>query len=510
MLIQNTRIKKYVETITTLVGQNQQKALAGGVLLLTFIVSALYGRLIAEGVSFIFLLAVPIGVVALWMVFKIPEYAALCLLGFRWGFIFDSLDSSLRLQSPALPLALLLLVVFAVQHFGKRKRPAVSDPLFWVLLLYFGHVAFGVWYAAYPDLITARINDFSKDIVYTVVVAFFLTEALILERSMYLMVFIGAVLGSFTVYQEITQTYDNTYWNLAKVKIAFIIEGVEDRPRAAGPLQDPNFYGQQLLVLVPLALWWIFHARNIWMRLIAIYCMIAIMAGVGLSYSRGALLAVGVMFLLYTIRFRVQLKYLAYLLPLVVILFAIAPPELKARFSTLTQFFASEEEKEAQVLDSSFEGRSRYLVVGARMILDSPLIGLGADHFKAFFTQYVLEIGESPDREENRNAHNYYLEVTTEHGLIGISLVLTMMIMAVRRFQIARKNFLQVGDARMADLSGFLEIAFLGYMFSAFFLHGDFPRFLWLLLGVAIATKVASDNALKQYKPGIVQSSSAV
>ena len=479
--------------------QDQDRALTIIALLVTGLISVAYGFLIASGFSFIYLMVVPLGVIALWMVFTLPDYATLALLGFRWGFIFDSFDSALRIQSPALPLAILLIAVLIVQYTGKRKRPFVSDPIFWVLLAYLGHVAFGVWYANYPDLVTIRINDFSKDIVYTVVVMNFLAAPRLLERSTYLLSLVGGLLGTLTVYQEVTQTYDNTYWNLAKVRIAFITEGVEDRARAAGPLGDPNFYGQQLLVLIPLTLWWVIHARTWWQRLVAIYCTAAILAGVGLSYSRGALLAVGAMVVIYFVLFRIKLKSIVYFLPIIIVAFMVAPPELKARFSTLTQFFVSEEEKEAQVLDNSFQGRSRYLTIGQNMLLDSPIVGMGADHFKALFTQYVLELGESPDSDENRNAHNYYLEVATEHGLIGIGLVLAMMGMSLYRFYKARNIFLKLNDHLMADLSGFWFVAFLGYMISAFFLHGDYPRFLWLILGVAIAMGYAARDTLAQY-----------
>jgi putative inorganic carbon (hco3(-)) transporter len=477
--------------------QHRQRLMTIGGLIAIGAIATLYGLLLSTGISMIYLLIVPIGLIGLWMVFMLPDYATMALFAFRWGFIFDSLDSSVGIQSPALPLTILLLIVLAVQS-SRRQRAFVNDPILWVLLAYFLHVSFGVWYATYPNLVTDRMNDFSKDIFYTIVIMNFLINPRVIENTIYLTVACGALLGFLTIFQEVTQTYDNTYWDLAKVKIAFIVEGVEDRPRASGPLGDPNFYGQQLLVLVPLGLWWVIHARNLLMRLIAIACLAMVAAGVGLSYSRGALLAIAVMFAFYFVYFRVQFKYLAYLVPMFVVAFIVAPPELKDRFSTLTQFFQTEES--GQVLDNSFEERSRYLVVGRNMILDSPLIGLGADHFKANFTTYILELGQSPDRDTNRNAHNYYLEVTTEHGLIGLALVSTMLIMSVRRFHGARKDFHKAGDARMSDLSGFLLVALIGYMFSAISLHGDFPRFLWMSIGLAAAVGFAGREALAQHQ----------
>lgn len=452
------------------------------------LIAASYGALLGSGVPSLYLLIAPIGLIGVWLTFSLPEYAALALLGFRWGFIFDSFDSALRLQSPSLPLALVLLMVLAVQVArGQRPRPRL-DPILVLLLLYLIHVAFGVWYAAYPNLVTDRVTDFSKDILYTLVVAFWLINPRLFEGAMWLMVAVGGLLGTLTVFQELTQTYANSYLDLAKVKIAFIIEGVEDRPRASGPLGDPNFYGQQLTVLLPLGFWWAIHARTTLARVVATYSALAILAGIGLTYSRGALLSVAAMGLAYVLLFKVRLRYLLYLIPVVVLAFAVAPPELKARFGTLNEIFASSGGGDIEALeDNSLENRSRHLIIGANMFLDSPVIGNAADHFKSFYIDYAIQLGLTPDTDQNRNAHNYYLEVLVEHGIVGLAMVTAMLVLLYRRFGEGRQIFDRLGDQRMADLGGFFQIGFIGYAVSAIFLHGDYPRFLWLLVGMAIA-----------------------
>lgn len=445
-----------------------------------------YGALLGSGGPLLPLLIAPVGLIGLWLTFTLPEYAALALLGFRWGFIFDSLDAALRLQSPALPLGIALLLVLATRVNAPERRQLRVDPILIVLLCYFLHVAFGVWYAPFPNLVNDRIIDFAKDLVYILVVAFWLVRPQVFEGAIWLLVLVGGLLGTLTVFQEVTQTYDNNYFALARVKIAFIIEGVEDRPRAAGPVGDPNFYGQQLVVLLPLAFWWVLHARFQLARLAAIYCTLAILAGIGLSYSRGALLAVGVMGLVYAVRFKVNLRYSLYLVPLLVVAFLVAPPELKARFNTLGEFVGSSETG-AAVEDNSFENRMRHVIIGLNMFLDAPLIGKGADHFKAFYIDYAIQLGLTPDSDQNRNAHNYYLEVLVEHGLIGLGLLLAMFWLAFRNLLVAQRLYQEAGDQRMADLGGFLQVGFAGYATTAFFLHGDYPRFFWLLLGIAIA-----------------------
>lgn len=449
------------------------------------LIAAIYGMLLATGAPYMIMLVLPIGIIGLWLVFNLPEYAALVLLGFRWGFIFDSLDRSIGLQSPSLPLAALLILVYASQVIGPQKRKLTFDPIIIVLLAFFLHVALGVWYANDPRLVTVRVNDFAKDIVYTIAIAYWLVQPRIFEGSMWLMAAVGGLLGSLTLYQEITQTYDNSYWDLARVKIAQIVEGIEDRPRASGSVGDPNFYGQQILTLLPIALWWIFHARNMSARLLAIYSTVMILVGVGLSYSRGAYLAVAMMAAFYFVRFKIELRFLLYVVPLVIVLAMVAPPELTARFSSLGQF--AEAADTGQIEENSLANRLRHIMVGLNLFLDSPIIGHGAQHFKANYIIYILDLGLTPDRDANRNAHNLYLEILSEHGLIGLGLFLAMLIMAWQRFGVGSRTYKALGDQRMADLGGYLQMAMVGYGVAAFFLHGDYPRFHWLLLGVAVA-----------------------
>jgi putative inorganic carbon (hco3(-)) transporter len=479
-LVQAQRIGLALEAVAL----RRPELLSRAAAIIITLVAIVYGALLATGAPLMVMLVAPMGLIALWLVFTLPAYAALLLLGFRWGFIFDTLDRNIGLQSPSLPLALLLLLVLAWK-IVERERRFTFDPIIILLLCYFAHVAFGYWYVVYPQPVTDRLIDFAKDISYTLVVVFWLIKPRVFAGAAWLMVIIGALLATLTIYQEATQTYDENYWGLARVKIAQIVEGVEDRPRAGGSLGEPNYYAQMLTVPLALALWAGMHARKAWGKLFGGYAALAMLIAIGLTYSRGALLAVVAMVAVYFFRFKIRLRYLLYLIPLVLVAALAAPPELRERFGTLNQLVG--ESDPAEISDDSLANRSRYLIVGTNMFLDSPIIGLGAGHFKALYSDYIQQMGLSPERDQNRNAHNYYLEVLTEHGLIGIGLVLTMMWLALRRINEARRIYTRLGDTRMADLAGFLEVGFAGYAVSAFFLHGDYPRFLWLLLGMAVA-----------------------
>lgn len=478
--------------------QRQPELLPRIAAILVVLIALVFGTLLATGAPLLYLLVPPLGLIGLWATFTYPEYAALFLLGFRWGFIFDSLDSSIGLQSPSLPLAALLLIVLAYRVSEMQQPQLKVDPILILLLLYFMHVSLGVWYAVNQDLVVDRMVEFAKDILYTLVVAYWLVKPQYFGGAVWLLIAVGGLFGSLTIYQELTQTFDNSYWDLAKVKIAFIVEGLEDRPRAGGPLGDPNFYAQQILVIFPLALWGAMHARLPYARIFAIFSALVIFIAIGRTFSRGALVALLVMVAVYFVCFKVRLRYVLYLIPLVVLAILFAPPELIERFATLTELTNSSDA--TAIEDNSLQNRFLYLIVGSNMFLDSPIWGIGADHFKALYIEYVLEIGVSPDLERDRNAHNFYLEVLTEHGLIGLGLLLAMMGLALRRLLEGQRQYEAIGDRRMADLSRFLQVGYAGYAFSAIFLHGDFPRFIWLFLGIAIAFAESASEAEAEHQ----------
>ena len=77
------------------------------------------------------------------------------------------------------------------------------------------------------------------------------------------------------------------------------IVGAIDSWRLVGPIDDPNFYGQILVVLVPLAWDRLVHEPRRWLRPVAGAALVGCVMAIGFTYSRGALAALVVMLLAY-------------------------------------------------------------------------------------------------------------------------------------------------------------------------------------------------------------------
>ena len=65
-----------------------------------------------------------------------------------------------------------------------------------------------------------------------------------------------------------------------------------------------------------------------------------------------------------------------------------------------------------------------------------------------------------------------------------------MVGLAFRSILYARRKFREAGLEDYANLATGFAIAFAGYMIAAVFVHASYPRYFYLLLGIAYALPV--------------------
>lgn len=435
------------------------------------------------------------------LAFVKAEYAAAALLVLNWGNIGDVLIRYQDLPSLVKPLVALLALVLVVRRFGEQQRPLVSDPTTWWMLAYLAITSLGVWYASYPDRVEKFLVDFAKDLVIFVILINLLGTRQAFERTIWMLLIVGTILGSLSVYQEVTKTYDDNYGGFAQVAVAQITTSMDDRARAAGPIGDPNYYGQILVVLVPLGFWAALNGRTWRGRFFGAFATAACLAGIGLSFSRGAYLAAVVVLVLYAMYERLDPRYLL-VLPLLGALLWIAPPEFRARFGTLDEILPGNQAS-GTFNDSSLQGRSVKVNVALNMFGDYPMLGIGKGNYRSYYQQYIRELGGAANDTE-RDAHNLYLEVLAEQGLIGLGVFAGVLLCVWQRLRRARRLFNRSAHPRMASLAVALQVGFAGYLVTAIFLHGAYLSFLWLLAAMAVAMVAIARRNAAEAQPAAV------
>jgi len=157
-----------------------------------------------------------------------------------------------------------------------------------------------------------------------------------------------------------------------------------------------------------------------------------------------------------------------------------APPEVRER---ITQTSPGEV--------SSEEGRVTIWQVGWRMVEDQPLRGIGVGNYAGSSIDYVLEPGLLTRTDQiidtPKVAHNIYLHVLAELGIVGLALFVAILAFCLRCAYRAARRFAAMGDERMEVLSRAVLIAMIGVLVSDFFASEQFSKVLWLLLALGPA-----------------------
>ena len=136
-------------------------------------------------------------------------------------------------------------------------------------------------------------------------------------------------------------------------------------------------------------------------------------------------------------------------------------------------------------------GRTDIWTVGWRMVEAHPVRGVGVGNFQTSSIHYLLAPG-GIQRDEfivdtPKVAHNTYLHVLAELGVIGLTLFLAIVAFALLCLLRAARAFGRVGDLKMELMSRALLVALFGVLAADFFISGMFSKQLWLLLGLGPA-----------------------
>jgi O-antigen ligase len=215
-------------------------------------------------------------------------------------------------------------------------------------------------------------------------------------------------------------------------------------------------------------------------RLFAVCAGVACLAMLFLTLSRGGLTGFGVALLLSLIvvtRGRGKVAIAA----------VVGAVAVVAYFGLI----ASDESRERVTESGSGSGRIDIWTVGWRMVEDEPLVGVGAGNFIPTLPDYIsragaIDTGElyEPESGLPKYAHNSYLQVWAEVGLVGLLLfggIVGFSLLCTGR---AARRFARQGDAEMSAMARALFAAQVGLLGMAFFESIQLTHQLWLMVAL--------------------------
>ncbi len=253
------------------------------------------------------------------------------------------------------------------------------------------------------------------------------------------------------------------------------------RIRSVGFLNDPNDLAQALVTITPLLVALRRPRRRLRNTLFVWAPAVAIMYGVTLTRSRGALVALLVI-VFFAFRHR-----LGRVLSLAIA--AISAVGLVALGFTGGRTMS---------MDESSEGRIEAWFEGLQMLRSSPVWGVG---FGNFTDLYHLV------------AHNSYVHCFAETGLVGYFLWLWLVVLTFTEMSALSKRAGESQEsAEEAHWGSTLHLALVGFLTAAFFLSRTYSPILFLILGLGAALsdmarrrdQVADPRPLLSWIPRIV------
>jgi O-Antigen ligase len=266
------------------------------------------------------------------------------------------------------------------------------------------------------------------------------------------------------------------------------LEGVELR-RITGGLGDSNWLAVTLATILPLNIFWWRMARG-WMT----RCLSLAAAGLQalalvLSYTRSGFLGLFVAVIYLTWRRVIPVSTIFKGGAIVVLVGLIwLPPGFMERVLSLNY-----------LQNGSTPMREDLTGTALQFALEHPILGYGYGQFGVKFIETIntnvssrigawgFELARAIEdgREEKHNigAHNLYLEIMVEYGLVGLVPFVAFMLLAIADCRVATPRT----DPELELLGLCLAAGLISFMVCGMFVHAKYLKILWIVAGLAAA-----------------------
>jgi putative inorganic carbon (HCO3(-)) transporter len=451
----------------------------------------------AKAITFLFVaLFAALAFIAIAVAWRLRQHASLSLGLALLVVIVYANASDLVTRATGLPSMLQPLIgVLAIAVWWLRRHlhplSAIATPLTLVLFLYVWLLFASTLWAKDTLLADQRVTEAAKGFAIYLLVAMIAASWSSLKQGMGAIVFTACCLALLSLFQIATGRYDQEFFGFASVQTGTIYSDVSGA-RIAGPINDPNFYGQILLVALPLAVVGAIVTRSAFRRLLFAAAALLIGAITLLTYSRGAMLALAVMTVIMLVSLRVRVMHIAAAGVAALLVLFVLPPNVTARFVTVEQLLPGGSSTSVD-RDASLEKRALVLATSWQMFLDQPVLGVGAANFSTSYDRYSAIAGSSaPQYDEpgiEQFPHTLYMQIAAETGIAGLALFIAAMTCAFVSLYQSRRELEAHGRTELALIAAAIAVALSGYLLTSVFLHGAYQRYLWIVLGFAAAVQ---------------------
>lgn len=328
-----------------------------------------------------------------------------------------------------------------------------------------------------------------------------------LERTSLLLTLSGGFAGGVGIVQILLFHYGkyihpdlrsmfNPFWNFFNVAIAkiatlsFFPQWLADRlprsepihifSRANSTFTNPVFFAIFLVMVIPFAVYCLFELKDKRLRALSFFCIVCMVCGIALSYTRAAYLALAAVVVVVVFMGKRQAICVAVLSPLLLFAF---PSGVYKRLLSIFDF-----------TDISINTRLNVWQASVDVIKENPVFGIGTG-FEPFRKILVEEYSI-----KQPHSHNIALQTLIENGAVGLLILAAFAVFfLVEMIKLCRKSkkFKAIGVTFIAAATGFLVCSITDYPFYG----PKLLQYFFIIIGLSQSACLIAAQAKEEEKP---------
>lgn len=443
-----------------------------------------------------YLLVACVGAIGALMIINRPKIGVYILI----VFIYLNLSSIIEIEFgiPSINKALVALVAISIlgTKISYKREPLVIGAAGLLVILHGMILVTSILLAEIaPDL--GVVFDIVKDLVVLLILLQVSIDERTWKTAQWLILGSAAFVSILNVYQLATGNYEFEFWGLANAPVHQIVEDF-DSVRPTGPLDDPNFYAQMLLMTFPIGVYRILGERKKFPKYMALGMTLLILSSILGTYSRAGF----VTFVVTSAFIALERKVALYKILIMCLLSAsltgpFLPQGFMERLSTLAelgQMFGNTN----NITEASLRGRTSESLVAVQLFMNYPLLGVGYGNYPAYYQEYAARIGLD-NRLEARDAHSLYLETLAETGIVGFVAFMFMNIFIIRSLSSSKKLMAQIGRHDLVYWLAGVQYGLVAYLINTVTLHDDYIRYLRLLIALGASAMIMTHSVYRNH-----------
>ncbi len=246
-------------------------------------------------------------------------------------------------------------------------------------------------------------------------------------------------------------------------------------------LYEANYFALALILLIPLAFIIARQQDRLWLRYAWFGGVIAMLVSVVMTGSRGGFIGGLICLLALSIRMAQQRVFVPILaLAGLLVSVIVFPTVLGERLVASGIGSSGVEVADAHGVSASNEAHTDLFYAGIRMIQDKPMFGVGLGRFKDESLNYY------PTLVKARIAHNTYLHIGAESGLIALGCFVLFLILVLQSLNRSAQYALALHEPRIYEWVIGLQCGLCGWFVSAFFVSAQYEKFFWAVIFMTI------------------------